>query len=286
MVSIYQLTSCGGFIRSPYGPEDIKVTAACYQLGREGWRESETGRMPNARSGGVAASQNNRLVITGLSIMPGDKPIVKGKGSGSEVQYWSAPDWQPAAKVPSICGPSNPTTGSPGHCFAQYGHCIAYAKNNLNDNIIHIIGGGNFARCVTIGNWPSRIKTQWTIQDAEMSEAKWWHSCAVLNNTIYVLGGMEDSGKQLDSSEIFDPVTREFRCGPKLPKPFSNGEAFIYNSALHLFYVNEGEIYRLAANGKLWEKLGKFPHLMGKKKRDLTGDVKGAIVLKDTTLNC
>ena len=91
-------------------------------------------------TGGVAASQNDRLIITGVSIVPGDKATVKGstkagtKGSGSEVQYWSstaktAPDWQPAAKIPLVCGEMNQATLAPGPCLLQYGHCIAYAKD-------------------------------------------------------------------------------------------------------------------------------------------------------------
>ena len=245
--------------------------AACWQLDKNSWSQSETGSMPRGKTGGVAATDENRLIITSGKFRE-DDPKFTG-----QVEYWQDQDWTAAVDLPDEKANNN-----------HFGHCIAYAINNQKKNIIHIIGGNVRQRgCITTGNWKKQIEKEWEILNDEMTAPRKWHSCSTLENKIYVLGGWNaETRTALDSSEILDPVSRQFTCGPKLPRPFQFGESIVYKSALYLFYVDLGEIYRLAKNGSIWEKLGMFPHLIGTKLKDLTGDAKGAIVLKDTTLNC
>ena len=78
-----------------------------------------------------------------------------------------------------------------------------------------------------------------------MTRSRASHACAVLDNSIYVIGGegAETSVERLDLSSL------TWNSEPSLPfdADFYGGQAVVYNSAIYLLHW-DGKVYKLYGN--------------------------------------
>ena len=82
-----------------------------------------------------------------------------------------------------------------------------------------------------------------------MATPRYFHSCAVHDDNIYVLGG-----EGLSSTEILNLSTNTWTFGPEMPEKFSFGQAFTWQHAL---YANsrEGTVYKLDEDKAGWTEV-------------------------------
>jgi N-acetylneuraminic acid mutarotase len=82
---------------------------------------------------------------------------------------------------------------------------------------------------------------------------------AVLQNRVYIVGGLDDSGEVLKTVSVFDPATKNWSNGPELPggnnAGFSPGICPL-NGRLYVS-VADGTVARLSADGGKWEPIAK-----------------------------
>jgi N-acetylneuraminic acid mutarotase len=79
---------------------------------------------------------------------------------------------------------------------------------------------------------------------------------------LYVMGGMDDSNDMSTGVDIYDPASKTWSRGPKLPgKPMDGFGASAFGTEQGLFAATgSGLICRLSADGKSWEQVGKLNH--------------------------
>lgn len=85
---------------------------------------------------------------------------------------------------------------------------------------------------------------------------------AALGNRIYCIGGMDSNNKPTSAVEIYDTTTGQWTKGPELPPgPFKgfSCSAITQNGRV---YANafQGDLLRLSADEKSWEKVGRLEH--------------------------
>ena len=252
-----QLTVCGGIVSK-------ELQDKCYQLTSQGWRE--VGRLSAPRWGrwtGQLTAAGEKLIITGGKLTA---PADKESKHTAAVEYWQPPySW------------SDPQPQPLPHKF--YGHCTVVANDGSagsdGQENIYLFGGKS---CFRVRNDIGGINEGWTkCNKGKKMEERKEHTCAVLNNKVYIMGGKTENS-ELNSTEIYDPVAETFKCGPKLPAPLVLGHAFVYKGELFILYPT-GKLYTLENTSNSWKFYVDLE----------TGDLRStdtAIVLKDSVLNC
>lgn len=84
----------------------------------------------------------------------------------------------------------------------------------------------------------------------------------VLGSRLYCIGGMDSNNKPTTAVEIYDPATGQWSKGPELPPgPFKGFSCSAINQNGRL-YANsfQGDLLRLSADEKSWEKVGRLEH--------------------------
>ncbi|MCU0879509.1 MAG: DUF3386 family protein [Pirellulaceae bacterium] len=79
---------------------------------------------------------------------------------------------------------------------------------------------------------------------------------------LYVMGGMDDSNDMSTGVDIYDPASKAWSRGPKLPgKPMDGFGASAFGTEQGLFATTgSGILCRLSPDGKSWEQVGKLNH--------------------------
>jgi outer membrane protein assembly factor BamB len=85
-------------------------------------------------------------------------------------------------------------------------------------------------------------------------------SLAALDGKVFVIGGMQPDGKATTNTAVFDPQRNEWTDGPALPGEAMEGFGTDCCELDGRLYVStmSGNLLRLAADGKSWEKVRKL----------------------------
>lgn len=85
---------------------------------------------------------------------------------------------------------------------------------------------------------------------------------ATLGTRIYCIGGMDSNNKPTAAVEIYDTATGQWSKGPELPVGQFKGFSCSAIAQDGRIYANafQGDLLRLAADGKSWEIVGRLQH--------------------------
>jgi hypothetical protein len=76
------------------------------------------------------------------------------------------------------------------------------------------------------------------MQVASMSTARGSHLCEVVNNQIYVMGGIgnpvDDASAYLSTTEVYEPRANAWREGPDMGLPRANGNSGVLDGTLYV----------------------------------------------------
>ena len=90
---------------------------------------------------------------------------------------------------------------------------------------------------VISGNYPNQMySTKFSVEiydiknnkggkSTTMRQSQTYHSAVVVGDKIYVMGGQDESFLELQSTEVFDTITKIWLSSPDMPKPLSNFNA-------------------------------------------------------------
>ena len=93
--------------------------------------------------------------------------------------------------------------------------------------IVFVISGGKTASRGLTNSIYSLENELWT-ELPPMTIRRRYHSCALFDDHIYVLGGIREK-----STEILDLTTNTWTFGPEMPDVFKAGQAFTFQDALY-----------------------------------------------------
>ena len=82
-----------------------------------------------------------------------------------------------------------------------------------------------------------------------MATPRHYHSCAVYDDHIYVLGG-----KDVSSTEILNLSSNTWTSGPEMPEVFPSAQAFTYQDAIYPI-SKEGTVYKLDDDKAGWTEV-------------------------------
>jgi len=85
---------------------------------------------------------------------------------------------------------------------------------------------------------------------------------AALGSRLYCIGGMDSNNKPTSAVEIYDTATGQWSKGPELPTGQFKGFSCSAIAQDGRIYANafQGDLLRLAADGKSWEIVGRLQH--------------------------
>lgn len=133
---------------------------------------------------------------------------------------------------------------------------------------LYVIGGWQLTGSTKQAVWPTNA----LVLDLKHPAAGWKEfsqpfqrralAVAAVGSRIYVIGGMDSNNKTSSSVEIYDPTTGQWSQGPELPPGPAKGFACSAIAQAGRVYVNQfqGDLLRLSADGKAWEKVGRLEH--------------------------
>jgi hypothetical protein len=105
----------------------------------------------------------------------------------------------------------------------------------------------------------------WTELGYQLQSPRSHHACAVLNNRIYVIGGLGEEG-ELSSVEIFEPANPgPWTYGPELPIAMVYGQAMVHDGVLYALAGDSREqkirVFSLKEDAKEWSVLADIPNI-------------------------
>lgn len=83
---------------------------------------------------------------------------------------------------------------------------------------------------------------------------------AALDGKVYVMGGLNDTGKTVRTVDVFDTKTGSWSDGPLIPGDDGNGftpASAVSNGHIYLAPA-DGKVYRLSEKGDGWAEVGEF----------------------------
>ena len=94
-----------------------------------------------------------------------------------------------------------------------------------------------------------------------LTQARQYHACVEFAGKLYTIGGKTGTLQNLDSVEVFDPATKTWAEGPKLPAKVAWAQAINFENTLYLLGgdTDDGspntKIFKLADSGSVWETI-------------------------------
>lgn len=109
------------------------------------------------------------------------------------------------------------------------------------------------------------------------------HSCAVLGNNLFLIGGYGDQGK---SVEIYNLVEETWdHEAASLTSDLYQSHALVHDGRLYVVHM-DGEVEKLAADMSAWEVVGSVGEWGVTRYRDTYGPFYPAAVVTRQMLNC
>lgn len=133
---------------------------------------------------------------------------------------------------------------------------------------LYIFGGWQLTGSTKQAVWPTNA----LVMDLKHPSAGWKDfsqpfqrralAVAADDSRIYVIGGMDSNNRTSSAVEIYDTATGQWSKGPELPPGPAKGFACSAIAQAGRVYVNQfqGDLLRLSADGKAWEKVGRLEH--------------------------
>jgi N-acetylneuraminic acid mutarotase len=133
---------------------------------------------------------------------------------------------------------------------------------------LYIFGGWQLTGNTKQAIWPTNA----LVLDLKNPSAGWREfpqpfqrralAVAAVGSRIYVIGGMDSNNKTSSAVEIYDTATGQWSKGPELPPGPAKGFACSAIAQAERVYVNQfqGDLLRLSAGDKIWEKVGRLEH--------------------------
>lgn len=133
---------------------------------------------------------------------------------------------------------------------------------------LYVIGGWQLTGSTKAAIWPTNA----LVLDLKNPSGGWKEfpqpfqrralAVAAVGKRIYVIGGMDSNNKTSSTVEIYDTASGEWSKGPELPPGPAKGFACSAIAQAGRVYVNQfqGDLLRLSADGKAWEKVGRLEH--------------------------
>lgn len=133
---------------------------------------------------------------------------------------------------------------------------------------LYIFGGWQLTGSTKQAVWPTNA----LVMDLRNPSAGWQEfsqpfqrralAVAAVDSRIYVIGGMDSNNKPTSAVEIYDTTTGQWSKGPELPPGPVKGFACSAIAQAGCIYANtfQGDLLRLAQDGKSWEKVGRLEH--------------------------
>jgi hypothetical protein len=133
---------------------------------------------------------------------------------------------------------------------------------------LYVVGGWQLTGSTKAAVWPTNA----LVLDLKNPTAGWTEfaqpfqrralAVATVGSRLYVIGGMDSNNKPTGAVEIFDVTTGAWSKGPELPPGPAKGFACSAIAQAGRVYVNQfqGDLLRLAVDGKAWEKVGRLEH--------------------------
>jgi large repetitive protein len=126
------------------------------------------------------------------------------------------------------------TTGAPlPDTYPAVENPAAVAFNNK----LYLFGGSTMPFSGAVNNIAvyDPANNTWTDLPQKLAVARGGATAQVLNNEIWVMGGMSDNGVSLSSVEIFNPGSGSVRSGPSMSLPRDNPGSAALNGKLYVF---------------------------------------------------
>jgi len=210
------LTACGGMREG-----DQRRFSECFTLYNGKWVSGITPNMLRKREDGAASWTKKGLFVT---------------GGYSSSDYWHAYTEYLTEEGVWVYGPELPDSMG-GHCQLTVGADV------------YILGGYNNSMALPSVYKLSENSATWS-PVANMEHGRYKHSCALHDDYIYVLGGMNAK----TSVERLDLSTMTWEKVPDLPEEFEGGQALSFQSNLYLVNRWTGLVVKLTKNNQ-WEKI-------------------------------
>jgi len=139
----------------------------------------------------------------------------------------------------------------------QMPHAVAYHCQVEMDGAVYVIGGisGSMGHGVT-QNSVYKLEqgsAEW-VAASSLDTARAYHSCAVLDSRIYVMGGSNSE----NTTEVYDPASDTWTYGPVLPTERSwDAQAIGYGGVVYVIdgYHNQNVYSYTPGPGAEWETL-------------------------------
>jgi len=124
-------------------------------------------------------------------------------------------------------------------------------------NITYSSSGGGFYTSTTIERTVELINTSFSAADgstfnpppweeiAELNTPRYRHTAVVLDEKIYVLGGLDKNGTTLTSVEIYDPNINSWSFGTPIPATTYCATAEVIDNKIYLISCVENEVVRI-----------------------------------------
>jgi N-acetylneuraminic acid mutarotase len=137
------------------------------------------------------------------------------------------------------------------------------------NNVIYVIGGGNgYAGVVIGGRYPDLLSmveaydpetNTWT-QRTSMPTSRKDHTCTVVNNIIYVIGGRDTSNVEISTVEAYDPLSDSWTNKAPMQLPRSGLSCAVVNNIIYAIGGAQGcvvEAYNPLTN--IWTSKANMP---------------------------
>jgi len=203
------------------GPD---MTGCFVWTSASGWQSLNTTSFKYRSQAASSMMARGGWLVTGGSVGRLDG---RGFNRSSSVLLYSNNYWEELTNVPeAVCC----------HCQVTVG------------DTVYIIGGRNSSNDWAVSTVYKLSDGIWT-QHHSLNRARWGHTCAVLDNTVYVIGG-----SAYDSVEMLSLDSNSWVYGPSLPGDAYDAQTVVYNDKLYVFET-KGMIYRYDRRQDLWEDL-------------------------------
>lgn len=109
------------------------------------------------------------------------------------------------------------------------------AAVSYNDKL-YVFGGstGPFSGARNYAAYYDPTTSSWTTISSPMPTARGGLTAQVLDDRIYVIGGMDDNGASLNTVEIFDPATETWTTGPSLQTRRDNPGSAVLDGKIYI----------------------------------------------------